>query len=69
MSLSNVMRNHVFKDGLVAYQHSNDPPFVGDWRPTVDYPRGTTLGEITQFEVWDGLRWCDPQEVLEIKAM
>jgi hypothetical protein len=58
----------IFKDGLKAYQQENDPPFLGDIRPTVDYPPGTTAAQITQFEVFDGRDWVDPQIVYVVEV-
>ena len=62
-----VFSNISLQKDLKAYEQSNDPPIVGDIRPTKDYPAGTKLAEITQFEVWDGSQWVNPQKVYELE--
>lgn len=47
---------------IKAFELSNDPPYRGDIRPTRDYPAGTKLSQITEFEVWDGESWVSPQQ-------
>jgi hypothetical protein len=51
----------VFENGLKAYQQRNDPPFLGDIRPTIDYPPSTKLADVTSFEIFDGKDWVDRQ--------
>ena len=50
-----------------AYTAPNDPPLIGDMRPTVDFPAGTKFSEITQFEVWTGDRWASPEEIYKVQ--
>lgn len=39
-----------------------DPPLLGDIRTLIDYPQGTPLPEITEFEIWDGAAWIDSKD-------
>ena len=52
-----IFSNIAISKDIKAYAQSNDPPFVGDVRTTIDYPAGTKWSEITEFEVWDGHQW------------
>lgn len=63
----NIFRHIKMSKDLKAYEQPNDPPFLGDIRPTKDYPAGTLWGSITYFEVWDGQNWRDPNEPLMVR--
>jgi hypothetical protein len=53
---------------LKAYEQPHDSPFLGDIRPTKDYPAGTTWSEITEFEVWDGHAWVSPNQIYQVQV-
>jgi hypothetical protein len=49
---------------MKAFQQENDPPFLGDIRPTIDLPVGFDLDTLADFQVWDGAAWRNPQDLI-----
>ena len=37
-------------------------PYIGDIHLLKDYPEGTPLAQVTEFEIWDGKEWIHAAE-------
>ena len=51
-----------------AFEQANDPPFLGDIRPTIDLPVGFDLDKLVDFEIWDGTAWRSSKDTLIYKV-